>query len=228
MGFGLGRLALLAAVAALGALCASCSQDDGADGGGGRQGKGAKGRAKGGKGGVEFADSFQRIRIEAEDGEIVSDDALPEVGGKVMRVVDDPMASGGKCVLIPDKAGTPTPPEGQPPKYARAVYKFEVKVPGKYTFWCRRKWLDSCGDSLAVRFDSVGKPHSEAFRFGDCDSKPVRWAWSTVTTKEGKPREFELSADDHVMEILNTEDGPAFDVLLLTDEPGYVAQGMEE
>ncbi len=228
MACGLRRLALLGMAASLGLLCASCSQDDGSGAGGERRGKGARGGAQGGKGGVEFADSFQRIRIEAESGEIISDDAYPEVGGKVMRIVDDSGASGGKCVWIPDKAGTPTPPEGQAPKYARAVYKFNVKVAGKYAFWCRRKWLDSCGDSLAVRFDSVGKPHSEAFRFGDCDSKPVRWAWSTVTTKEGTRRDFQLAAGEHVMEILNTEDGPCFDVILLTDEPGYVAQGMEE
>jgi len=228
MGSGVRRLMAAGLAAAAAALCLSCSKDNSA--GGAPSNNGRKG-SRGTKGGVEFADSFERIRIEAESAvKIESDDALPDVGGKVMRVVDDPTASGGKCISVPDKAGTPDPPAGQPPKHARAVYKFKVKTAGKYIFWCRRNWWDQCGDTLYVRFDKEGAPHTEAFLCGS-DGGPYKvWKWSEVRDKEEEDnrRRFYLAAGDHTMEILNREDGPRFDVILLTDDPDHVPQGMEE
>ncbi len=166
---------------------------------------------------IVFADdAFKHIRLEAEDA--------VHIEGVVMRVVEDPEASGGKCVWIPDKAGTPDP-KSTSPKYDRAVYKFKVEEPGYYTFWCRRKWKDSCGDTLAVRFDKVGRPHSEAFDFGHDDSS-WRWGWSPVY-EGGKPRQFFLEAGNHTLEILNREDGPRYDVILLTNDRDYVPQGLE-
>ncbi|HPD15994.1 MAG TPA: hypothetical protein PLE19_13660 [Planctomycetota bacterium] len=221
------RVVLCATLAGLSVLCASCSQDESPDAAKGRVASPKPGAPK--AGGVEFADNFQRIRIEAEDAvQIESDDALPGVGGKVMRIVEDPEASGGKCIFIPDKAGVPDPDPslGVPPKFARAVYKFKVAVAGNYTFWIRRKWYDSCGDTLFVRFDQVGRPHTEGFIVGGSDSKPVRWAWSSVV-EGGQPHRFFLAAGEHTLEILNREDGPRFDVILLTDDPDYVPQGLE-
>ena len=199
----------------LAALCTSCSEEEK----GNPRNPGGQARpaaiTKGSKGGaVEFADDFQRIRIEAEDA--------VKIEGDLMHIVADPDASGGKCIEIPDKVGKP-----EDGKFARAVYKLQVKVSGHYTFWCRRKWLDACGDTLAVRFDQVGRPHAEAALFGGSDSKPVRWAWSPVYVESGKVQQFYLAAGEHVMEILNREDGPRVDVILLTDDPDYVPQGME-
>mgnify|MGYP005834877253 CR=1 FL=1 len=230
MAFRMGRAAIGAALAA--ALCVAglaCSRDDASAGGTGtaKARQGTKGK------GVEFTHetAFQRIRIEAEAANAIeSDDALPAVGGKVMRVADDPGAAGGKCVWIPDKAGTPEPDpkSGVPPKFARAVYKFKIAVPGNYTFWVRRKWQDSCGDTLYVRFNKEGARHTDAFICGSDDSSEVpKWGWSPVW-EEGQPRQFFLAAGEHVLEILNREDGPRFDVILLTDDPGYLPQGMEE
>jgi hypothetical protein len=164
---------------------------------------------------VSFQDGFERVRIEAE--------SAAKLEGGLMRVVDDPEASGGKCLEIPDKIGKP-----EDGKLARAVYKFTVKVSDNYTFWCRRKWYDQCGDTLAVRFDSEGQPHDKAFLFGaDDSSKPPRWGWSPVF-QNGKPRQFLLTAGEHTMEILNREDGPRFDVYLLTNDRDCVPQGLEE
>jgi len=216
---------------AWGVLGVSCSRDDAVDAG--RDDRPGQGVTRDVKGGVEFADGFKRIRFEAErDGRIESDDAHPDVGGKLMRVVDDADASGGKCIEVPDKAGTPIGKAGSKDdiaRHARAVYKVKVEAAGSYTFWCRRKWLDACGDTLAVRFDREGQPRDSKteFLFGGSDSKPVRWAWSPVS-EGGQPRQFYLSAGEHTMEILNLEDGPRFDVLVLTDDPGYVPQGKEE
>jgi hypothetical protein len=218
-------------LAACCALVASCSKDDAA-------GQAVNGPSKG-KGsrptkGDIFADQFQRIRIEAEDaGKIESGDAHPDVGGKLMRVVDDPTASGGKCLFIPDKAGTPFGKAGDKddvPRHARAVYKVKIAVAGNYTFWCRRKWFDSCGDTLYMRFDKEGAPHTDAHAHvvgSDDASKPPRWDWSPVKEK-GDPRQFYLTAGEHTLEILNREDGPRFDVILLTDDPDFVPQGMGE
>ena len=166
---------------------------------------------------IVFADdAFKHIRVEAEDA--------VHIDGTVMRVVEDPEASGGKCVWIPDKAGTPNPKSG-PPKYDRAVYKFKIEEAGYYTFWCRRKWKDSCGDTLAVRFDKVGRPHADAFTFGHDDST-WQWGWSPVH-EDGKPKQFFFDVGEHTMEILNREDGPRFDVILLTNDRDYVPQGLE-
>ena len=212
-------------------LGASCSQDDAS----GHAGNGpTKGQSPRPTKGAVFTDQFQHIRIEAEDAvKIESADAHPDIGGKVMRIVDDPTASGGKCVFIPDKAGTPFGKAGDKediPRYARAVYKVKIPVAGNYTFWVRRKWFDSCGDTLYMRFDKEGAAHSDAHAHvvgSDDSSKPPRWDWSPVKEK-GDPRQFYLTAGEHTLEILNREDGPRFDVILLTDDPDHVPQGMEE
>jgi len=216
----------------LAALCAACDSEakNGVRHRGsapGRVDKPAPGSKEPGKR-VVFAEPFERIRIEAEAAtKIVSDDALH--GGKVMRIEEAAGASGGRCIYIPDKAGTPEK-EG---RFARAVYTFTVRKTGLYTFWCRRKWYDppQCGDTFAVRFDREGQPRNldkTEYLFGaDDTSRPPRWGWSPVHVK-GKPRQFFLKAGQHTMEILNREDGPRFDVILLTDDPDYVPQGMEE
>ena len=208
---------------AWGVLGVSCSRDDAVDAG--RDDRPGQGVTRDVKGGVEFADGFKRIRFEAErDGRIESDDAHPDVGGKLMRVVDDADASGGKCIEVPDKVGKPDP-DG---KLARAVYKFTILKPDNYVFWCRRWWLDQCGDTFAVRFDKEGRPHSDAYLFGADDmSKPPRWGWSPVFDK-GKPRQFFFTPGEHVMEILNAEDGPRLDLILLTNDRGYVPSDSEE
>jgi len=166
-----------------------------------------------------FDDPFERIRIEAEDGKIVQDE-------KLFRLVADPEASGGKCLGLPDKCGKP-----EDGKVAFVVYEFEVKKAGFYTFWCRRWWKDGCGDTLAVRFDKVGKSWKEADLFGSDDSsKPPKWDWSPVRLKNAKNphQQYYLTEGKHTLEILNREDGPRYDVLLLTEDPDYKPMGLDE
>jgi hypothetical protein len=208
-------------------LLASCGSDTTASppGGGASGAKAASAESpKPAPPAVVFEDGFEFIRLEAEKA--------GKIEGEIMHVVDDAEASGGKCIEIPDKAGTPDAKPPSPKKFARAVYRFTVQKPGNYTFWCRRKWLDSCGDTLAVRFDREGQPRTleppDEYLFGGADSKPVRWAWDPVyVAGQGKPRQFFLDAGPHVMEILNLEDGPRFDLLLLTNDRGYVPVGLE-
>jgi hypothetical protein len=165
---------------------------------------------------VVFDDPFEWHRFEAEEAETIE--------GSILRIVEDEEASGGKCLEIPDKAGTPK--EG---KYARAVYRFTIEKAGDYVFWARRKWLNQCGDSFVVRFDQEGQPRDLDTEtvFGNDDMSPAHWAWSPVYV-EGNPRQFYFTAGEHVMEILNREDGPRVDVFLLTDEVDYVPMGLEE
>ncbi|NQT53323.1 hypothetical protein HQ576_14795 [bacterium] len=185
---------------------------------------GQEGDAKPDAPAVAFGDDFEFIRLEAEKAE--------KIEGDIIRIVVDDGASGGKCLEIPDKAGTPDAKPPSPQKFATARYRFTVKKPGNYTFWCRRKWFDSCGDTLAVRFDRPGearKLDDTEYLFGGSDNKGKRWAWSPVYVKgKGKPRQFFLDAGEHVLEILNREDGPRFDVILLTNDRDYVPVGMEE
>ena len=171
---------------------------------------------------IVFGEEFERIRIEAEDAVTMEGNLKEKV-----QIEEAEGASGGKCLYIPDKVGTPK--EG---KFFSAQYKFTVKKAGLYTFWCRRKWCDppQCGDTFVVRFDQVGKPRDlkrEPLFGSDDMSRPPRWGWSPVY-QNGKPRQFFLAAGEHVMEILNAEDGPRCDALLLTNDRDYVPQGMED
>lgn len=204
----------------LGVLVAGCGEGDGSmQGNTQTPDNPGKSRPKVSFEGGGFDAPFERIRIEAEDGKIVQEE-------KLFRPVDDPEASGGKCLTLPDKCGKPE--EG---KIARVVYEFEVKKAGHYTFWCRRKWLDGCGDTLAVRIDKTNQPHKVADLFGSDDSsKPPRWGWSHVRLPgENKARQqYYLTEGKHTLEILNREDGPRYDVLLLTEDPDYVPMGLDE
>jgi len=206
-----------ALVAMLGAFCVSCNSEAKAPPPANTTSAKPTATAKPAPNAVVFEDDFERVRIEAE--------SAVKIEGKVMRIAEDKSASGGKCIEIPDKAGKPE--EG---KFARAIYKFKIKKPGLYTFWCRRKWFDQCGDTFAVRFDKAGQPRNlktEALFGADDSSQPPRWGWSPVFQK-GKPRQFFLDAGDHTMELLNREDGPKCDVFLLTSDRDYVPQGLEE
>ena len=211
--------AALLLAASLGLLCASCDSE-------------AKvnppsvspdaqtPQAKQPAGTVVFEEEFERVRLEAEDAVAVTGNRKDKI-----RLVADEDASGGKCYEIPDKVGKP-----EDGKYCSWLYRFTVKKAGFYTFWCRRKWLDACGDTLAVRFDREREPRDvkkTEFLFGGSDSKPVRWAWSPVH-ENGNPRQFFLTAGAHVVEILNREDGPRFDVILLTADRDYVPQGLDD
>jgi hypothetical protein len=218
------RLCILLLAAAAALALASCGNENTAStpGQSGEAPKAAEKAAGKAASPVTFQDDYEFIRIEAEKAE--------KIEGEIMRVVDDAEASGGKCIEIPDKAGTPWAKDGTPVKMARAVYRFAVKKPGNYTFWCRRKWFDQCGDTFALRFDREGQPRNEKteFLFGaDDSSKPPRWGWTPVR-ENGNPRQFFLDAGPHVMEIVNREDGPRFDVLLLTNDRDFVPVGLED
>jgi len=228
MKFGVVGIALFGLSAGLALVGAGCSGEGRASTGtsGGRSGREVA-APKAGGGAVVFEEEFERIWIEAEAAvKIESDDALAG-GGKLMRIAADSGASGGKCVEIPDKAGTPD----KDGKLARAAYKFTIKKPGFYVFWCRRKWCDppQCGDTFAVRFDQEGKPRDlekEELFGSDDSSRPPRWDWSPVRER-GTAKQFFFSAGEHVLEILNREDGPRFDAILLTNDRDYVPQGLE-
>ena len=204
----------------LGVLLAGCGEGDGSTQDKGQEPDGAgDGRPKVSFEGGGFDAPFERIRIEAEDGRIVQAE-------KLFRLVNDPKASGGKCLELPDKCGKP-----EDGKVARVVYEFEATKAGHYTFWCRRRWLPGCGDTLAVRFDKAGRPHKDADLFGSDDSsKPSRWAWSPVRLKDAKVlrQQYYLTEGKHTLEILNREDGPRYDVILLTEDPDYVPMGLDE
>jgi len=212
-GLGLG----VAAAGVLALWCASCSNESNANFSGGASPTPGVSRSKGSDkaGAGAFESDFEKIRIEAESAE--------KIEGEIMRIVDDPRTSGGKCLEIPDKSGTP-----ETGKFARALYRFKIAKPGTYYAWARRWWVDQCGDTFAIRFDKVGRPHNEAIIFGaDDSSKPPRWGWTPVR-ENGRPRPFAFTAGEHLMEILNTEDGPKLDFVLLTDDASYVPTDSEE
>jgi len=211
----LGKIFASVLAAAVAMCCVSCSDEGKANTGSRRRSRHAGATSQGGTSAVVFEDEFERVWLEAEDA--------VKIEGNLMRIAEERGASRGKCLEIPDKAGTP-----KELKFARAIYRFAIKKPAFYTFWCRRKWHDRCGDTFAVRFDQVGRSHTEACLFGaDDSSEPPRWGWTPVR-ENGNPRQFFLSAGEHVMEILNREDGPRLDLILLTEDRDYVPTDSEE
>ncbi|MFW6161803.1 MAG: hypothetical protein ACODAJ_03485 [Planctomycetota bacterium] len=224
--------AALVLVPALALVCVSC-ESEAVDTPG--RGKGSPGKVEkpSSKQVVFVGEGFERIRIEAENAEKIESDQASD-GKPLMRIVEAEGASGGKALFIPDKGGTPTPgSSGKEPKFARAVYRFQIDKAGLYTFWLRRKWGDppACSDTFAVRFDKAGQPRrlgkTEDICGSDDMSRPPRWGWSPVWVN-GQPKRTFLTAGEHVLELLNLEDGPYADVILLTNDRDYVPQGMEE
>lgn len=209
-------VAALAVAAALGVLCASCNSEATVNPLPGKGGKSGKAPARV----IDFGEEFEHIRIEAETAVKMDGNLCDKV-----KVVEDKDASGGKCIFIPDTIGTP-----EKGKFFSAHYKVTIKTPGLYTFWLRRFWPDACADTVGMRFDMAGKPRNlkkEALIGSDDMSKPPRWAWSPWYLN-GNPRQVFLSAGEHVLEVMNREDGPKFDVILLTNDRDYVPQGLEE
>jgi hypothetical protein len=188
-----------------------------------------------------------RIVLEAESGVVT---APFEVG-------EDAAASGGKCVVLPEKwathedlnpafktreGGKPVPREGlaENPLGSALVpngtveIAFEAKKAGRYLLWVRA-WFDcSCGDSLFLNVDD--DPPVDRNGDGTYDERPPymiagsthgRWKWFAL-----RKAVFELEAGPHVLRIFPREDGIKIDQVYLAEAPEgpmepRVPQGIE-
>ncbi len=118
-------------------------------------------------------------------------------------------ASGGKFIEIPEGAGDPPDVAGE------AVYEFEITQPGRYRFWGRVWWPNSCGNSFTWILND-----DNPFVFGRGGTYES-WHWvrgMLVTLQPGR----------HTLRVLNREDGARLDQILITRNLRLVPMGIEE
>ena len=118
-------------------------------------------------------------------------------------------ASGGKFIEIPEGAGDPPQVGGE------AVYEFEIAQPGRYRFWGRAWWPNSCGNSFTWILND-----DNPFVFGRGGTHE-HWHWvrgMMVTLQPGR----------HTLRVLNREDGARLDQILITRNLRFVPTGIEE
>lgn len=118
-------------------------------------------------------------------------------------------ASGGRFIEIPEGAGDPPDVGGE------AVYEFEITQPGRYRFWGRAWWPNSCGNSFTFILNDA-----QPFVFGRGGTYES-WHWvrgMLVPLQPGR----------HTLRVLNREDGARLDQILITRNLRYVPVGIEE
>jgi hypothetical protein len=125
---------------------------------------------------------------------------------KKMELITEPKLSGGKGLWVP-----PERPHGEGTKYTVVGHgEYTIKVPkaGKFKFWGYVAALDACGNSFGVQIDNQ-QPAKFEWTVGQ---QQYQWGWQELK----KP--FSLSAGEHTVKILMSEDGPKIDQWMLTSD----------
>lgn len=154
---------------------------------------------------------------------------------KPVTVIEDPAASGGRCIEIKEGAGKP------PETGGKVVSRFSIAKDAEYQVWGRRWWMDACGNSFTfslkgdnpVLYKTPASPeakHAEKPHiFGDDASyNPVlhlAWKWT-------KGNIYTLKKGVYTITIENREDGVRLDQILLVEKIEslyeYTPVGIEE
>lgn len=124
-------------------------------------------------------------------------------------------ASGNSYLEIPEGTGAKKDKD----KTGLATFTFQVTESGDYLLWCRVWWADECGNSVMVSIDGA-KP----FTLGQ-DTSYRSWHW---IKSEVKIPQLRLEKGQHVLKLLEREDGIAIDQMLITSDRSYVPVGIEE
>ena len=146
------------------------------------------------------------ILLEAESGKVEAP----------MEVRADSSASAGTYVLTPavephGLVHTHLHKEGE----GRAALRFKPTAEGDYAIWFRAKYCCACGNSANVFLDGASLGTVE-------DSVYEAWHWVRLSRPP-----LRLSAADHLLLIVNREDGAGIDQVLLTQDPDYRPTGIE-
>jgi len=151
-----------------------------------------------------------KIWIEAEDGDTYAP----------MEIADDPEASGGGYVWVPDGAGSG----------GHAEYSFEVPVSGDYVIWGRVISNDGSSDSFLVAVDG-GTDTTWHTKQGGVET----WTWDVVAIRDytavrdtSNPLTYNLEAGSHTLSIKQREDGTKIDKILVTNDMNFVPEGLGE
>lgn len=145
------------------------------------------------------------VKPPAGDAWIAYLEAEAPAGERAFAVVDDPAASGGKCVLVAGSA-----------KDAPVEYRFQVPKDGSYIFLMRVRSEESASPILHFSVDD-GKQADSRLR------SDTAWSWSMLAHNRQQRltchQPFKLKAGEHVLRLV--PGGSLYvDLIAVTDNPG--------
>jgi hypothetical protein len=195
---------------------------------------------------IELAEPA-RVVVEAEAGAVDSP----------FEVIVDELASGGRCIVLPEEwhthkelhpalrskaDGTPVSKEAVSTNPLNAalvpngsvILKFSVPKLATYAFWARANFHCSCADSIYYSIDSEGPVDTDGN--GEYDERDPQTLYGSTHGKwkwfEAKSR-VTLAQGEHTLGIYNREDGVKIDQIMFAEIPAspldpYVPQGIEK
>jgi len=169
--------------------------------------------------------------IEAETAQLTGD----------IRLQEDPAASGGKAVWVPELGTTGSPTRYVPGK-ATGNLTIEVQVPvdGTYVLWGRFKsiWREA---ALSLTIDgkrdtarrwqiTFGYHHEKAYAiWGRAATTSYVYCWClarTNTCPDPRPFQLELKQGTHRLELSGIGEGLSVDQLRLTTDFSWMPEGL--
>ncbi len=141
------------------------------------------------------------------------------------KIASDSKCSGGKYLTHPENTGSSWAKEG----VGSAKYILNIPETGIYQLWSLVKWESGCSDCFFVFIDDKRPAVKEGIFSGSGmlleshgkDMTLYSWHWINWRT-------FTLEKGNHVLELKNQDDGSHIDKMLLTNDDGYVPQGIFE
>jgi len=137
--------------------------------------------------------------------------------GKPMRQESDSQAARNTILHVPENSGVPPSEAAAGLEHGGALFEIEAPEDMECMVWVRVWWAGSCSNSVFIKVGDDGHP----MRVGDNGTYDA-WHWmptpDLVTLAKGTNRIY----------LLNREDGIRFDQMLVTDDPHYHPQGIEE
>ncbi|MGD9216830.1 MAG: PKD domain-containing protein [Desulfobacteraceae bacterium] len=153
--------------------------------------------------------SSQHIWLEAEKGDL----------NTPMQLADDPNASDGGYIQVPNGQGNASSPS-QEAGYAE--YTFDVPTAADYVVWGRIIAKDGKDNSFFVSMDgnTPATWHTQ---------KSESWIWNQVNDRAStEPVIYHLEAGQHTLTIHQREDGTKIDKILVTKDMAYAPEGLGE
>ncbi len=150
-----------------------------------------------------------KLWLEAEDGNIYAP----------MQIAEDQEASAGLFTQVPNGQGnfySPSENSGQ------IVHTFSVPAEGDYIIWGRLIAKDGGDNSFFVSIDD------QEFATWHTPTTPT-WIWDQVRDRGSVEAViYHLTPGDHVLSILQREDGSQIDKIMVTNALDYVPEGKGE
>ncbi|MFC1718595.1 hypothetical protein ACFL6S_33380 [Candidatus Poribacteria bacterium] len=142
---------------------------------------------------------------------------------------DKDTAFGGTYLVTPNGAGS----DGN----GFATYVFNIPRDGKYYFWGRVIAPDGSGDSFFWSIDHpapssidscTGNTPGDEVHIWDTGQPFMDWTWSDVMSRScqggawSNGAAVDLKMGEHVLAIIQREDGTELDGIVITDTPGAI------